>query len=166
MMAGVFSGLLGMLCSCGASMPESELVSVEYTTSTMRANHEYEAHVELQPNGDVLLRAMKKNYGPLVEKKVDASALKRLREIIKENKMYAYKEAYKLFFDVKDGRMWSFHAKFADGQSISSHGSNAWPNGDGLKQIKAYVTELIGDDEPQVVEGDDESQNVGSEDAE
>ena len=46
---------------------------------------------------------------------------------------------------VMDGWGWSFSARFADGSSISSHGSNASPKGNGLGRIRGYMDELIQD---------------------
>ena len=34
---------------------------------------------------------------------------------------------------------------FADGSSIGSHGSNAWPKGNGLGRIRAYMEQLVED---------------------
>ena len=43
---------------------------------------------------------------------------------------------------VLDGWMWEFKAKFSDGTSIYSHGSNASPRGEGLARIRNLMSEL------------------------
>ena len=59
--------------------------------------------------------------------------------------MYQYKEAYLPRIEVLDGWGWSFNAKFSDGSSIYSHGSNARPKGDGLGRIQMYMENLVED---------------------
>ena len=71
--------------------------------------------------------------------------MKRFRQIIEEEKMYKYKESYRPKLEVLDGWGWSFNAKFSDGSSIYSHGSNATPRGDGLARIQGLMHELIED---------------------
>ena len=145
MMISVLGSLLGM--GLGMGMPDSELVSVEYTVTGTMAGYQYYALVERQQDGVVMVKAMRKNYGELVEKRVDGKVLDDLRDIIKEHKMYAYKEHYRPRMQVLDGYMWSFHAAFADGKCISSGGSNAGPSDDGLETIREYVIALLGDGE-------------------
>ena len=125
---------------------------VELTKSGTMAGYIYEGHVDREENGDVVLRAMRENYGPLVTKKVDDEALKAIRNIIEKNQMYAYKEHYRPKGEVYDGYSWHFYAEFDDGSCISSGGYNAGPKDDGLGEIRAYITELIGDTMPDVVE--------------
>lgn len=124
-------------------MPKGELISVEYHVSGTAAGYQYYYLVERQKDGTVVLKAMKEEYGEIIEKKVDAKVLSHIRDIIKSHKMYKYKERYLPYFDVRDGYMWGFYAKFSDGESISSRGSNAWPKDDGLGAIRAYITEVL-----------------------
>ena len=65
--------------------------------------------------------------------------------IIEEEKMYAYKERYRPPMEVLDGESWGFSARFADGSSIYTSGSNAWPEGNGLGRIQSYMIELVQD---------------------
>ena len=150
----LLSGIMAMLVGCSPKkvMPAGELVSVELTKSGTMAGYIYEGHVDRQENGEVVLKAMRENYGPLVTKTVDAEALKRIRDIIERNRMYAYKEDYRPSVQVYDGYSWHFYAEFDDGSCISSCGYNAGPKDDGLGEIRAYITELIGDTMPDVVE--------------
>jgi hypothetical protein len=62
-----------------------------------------------------------------------------------EEKMYGYKESYSPIFKVLDGYSWHLRVRFSDGTSISSGGSNARPEGDGLKRLENYLNQLIAD---------------------
>ena len=136
-------GALGVLtgCSMFQKMPEGKLVSLEYTRSAMRGN-EYEVSLTTEANGDVVLRAMKENYGELIEKKLTEEEVAGFVSIIKEEKMYKYKEKYRPLLKVLDGYMWHFNARFEQG-SIDSGGSNASPGGEGLNRIKAYAISIV-----------------------
>jgi hypothetical protein len=143
----LLTGLLGTFSSCMShqGMPTGELVSVEYTEHGTAAGYKYYGSVERLENGPVMLKAMKKNYDSIIEKKVDAEVLTHIQNVIKEHKMYKYKESYRPTFQVLDGYSWSFEAKFSDGQKIYSHGSNARPRGDGLDTLKEYMKGLVSD---------------------
>lgn len=145
LLACLIGGMLGLFGCAMKKMPESELISVELTHSGTMAGYEYEGRVQQDSTGAFVLRAMKENYGPLFEKKLNAEAMKRFRQIIEEEKMYQYKDSYRPKMQVMDGWGWSFSARFADGSSISSHGSNASPKGNGLGRIRGYMDELIQD---------------------
>ena len=146
LIACLIGGLLSILgCAPKKLMPESELVSVEYTRSGTMAGYEYEGRVKQDSTGSFVLRAMKESYGPLFEKKLDAGAMKQFRQIIEEEKMYQYKDSYLPKMEVLDGWGWSFHARFSDGASIDSYGSNARPDGNGLGRIHALMDSLIQD---------------------
>jgi len=64
--------------------------------------------------------------------------LKAALEIINRERMLDYGVSYQLNseFQVLDGYSWSFSARLADGRKVSSHGSNAEPDGDGLASIQ------------------------------
>lgn len=138
-------GLFGVLGCALKKMPEGDLVSVEYSRHGTMARAEFEGRVEQDSTGAYVLTAMKETYGLLFEKKVDAEVMKRFRQIIVEEKMYKYKETYRPPFEVLDGWGWSFRARFSDGSSIYSHGSNASPSDNGLSRIRGYMSELIQD---------------------
>ena len=147
LLACLTSALLG-LCGCAVNkMPEGELVSISFSHHTTQANAEFEGSVEKVDDGVFILKATKEDYGPLFEKKIDAKAMQQFRNIIKEEKMYSYKEIY-VNPNVLDGWMWSFGAKFSDGTKIYSHGSNARPKGEGLHRIRTLMKELIQDGLP------------------
>jgi hypothetical protein len=123
-------------------MPDGDLVCVEYSRHGTMARAEFEGSIERDSTGVYVLRAMQEPYGPLFQKVLDVTEMQQFRQIIEEEKMYKYKEAYRPMMQVLDGWMWSFRAKFSDGTSISSHGSNAGPKGDGLVRIRGLMTEL------------------------
>ena len=145
MLITLISGWLGSVSVEGifSRMPKGELISVEYHVSGTAAGYQYYYLVERQKDGTVVLKAMKENYGEIIEKKVDAKVLSHIQDIIKSYKMYKYKERYLPYFDVRDGYMWDFYARFSEGESIGSGGSNVWPKNDGLGAIRAYVTEVL-----------------------
>ncbi len=146
LMACLISSLFCLLsCTQKKKMPEGELVSVEYTISGTMEGYEYEGRVKADSTGAFVLRAMKKNYGPLFEKKIGSQEMKKFRQIIEEEKMYEYEDYYQPDMEVMDGWGWSFSASFSDGASITSSGSNASPGGSGLGRINAYMEELVQD---------------------
>lgn len=149
------AGVMGLLTSCSvkAQMPESELVSITYTRSGTMAGYEYEGHVTKTDSG-VVAKAMRKNYSPLYQLKVDKKALADLRDIIREEKMYAYEPDYRPPFQIYDGYSWSFEAVFADGKSISSSGYHTSPAGNGLKRVRAYMEELVRSEKATMIEPD------------
>ena len=81
----------------------------------------------------------------MFEKRITKENMAHFRQIIEEEKMYKYKEAYRPLMEVLDGWGWSFNAKFSDGSWIDSHGSNARPSGNGLGRIEGYMNQLIQD---------------------
>ena len=143
----LISGWLGSVTVEGifSRMPKGELVWVEYTKSGTMACYIYYSEVELQKDGTVIVKSQKESCGEIIEKKVDPKVLTDLRNIIKEHKMYKYKEHYRPYFQVLDGYSWTFSARFSDGTSISSSGSNAGPGGDGLHVLRDYMRGLVSD---------------------
>lgn len=149
-MTGFLGSIFGLFTACGqnATMPEGKLLSLEYTESGTMAGYTFEGSVVTMKDGTVRLRVSYERYGPLVKKTVDAKVLDDLKQIMKEEKMYAYKSSYQPILEVLDGWGWSFHASFENHQYISSGGSNARPPGNGLSRIESYLTSLIGDSRP------------------
>ena len=155
----LIGSLLGALSCTAKKMPEGDLLYIEYSRHGTMAQPEYEGRVEQDSTGAFVLTAMKETYGPLFEKKVDTEVMKHFRQIIEEEKMYKYKEQYRPMFQVYDGYTWSFYAKFSDGSSISSGGSNARPSGNGLSRIRGLMTDLVqSGDQIEFREGDEEEE--------
>lgn len=142
-MALLISSLFSMLSCISKKMPGEELLSIEYTRSGTMAGYEYEGRVVQDSTGTFVLRAMKETYGPLFEKELDTKAMEVFRQIIEEERMYKYKEAYRPQMEVLDGWSWSFTACFSDGSKIYSHGNNAGPGDNGLERIRGYMEELV-----------------------
>lgn len=151
-MIAALTGLVG----CGAQVPEGDLLSVEYTESGTMAGYIYEGRMKQNPDGTFVLKAMKENYGPLYQKQISKEAADTIRQIIIEEKMYKYKEHYRPRMEVLDGYGWHFAAKFSEGSSIYSSGSNAWPRGNGLGRIQGYLQRLIADADSIVEETEEE----------
>ena len=149
--------LLGSLCGCGffAKMPTGALLELEYSKHGSRGGTEYMTQVKRMENGDMVLRAMQKEDGPLMEKTLTAEEVKGFVQIIEEEKMYKYKERYNPIFDIKDGRSWTFRARFED-DYIYSHGYAASPSGDGLERIMGYSQKLVEHGAQPVAEQQDE----------
>ena len=151
-MASIVGVLMGMLTGCGIGkqMPKGKLLSMEYTRSGSMSGYQYETRVTTEDNGDVVLRAMKEEYGPLYEKKLTKEEIAGFVKIMEEEGMYKYKERYKPLLKVLDGTSWHFEARFEQGE-IYSGGYHAWPNGNGLQRIKDYSISLL-DDAQQIVQ--------------
>lgn len=141
---GLLTTLLGSLCGCGffAKMPTGKLIELEYSTHGSRGGAEFTTQVKKMENGEMVLRAMQEESGPLMEKTLTAEELQGFVQIIEEEKMYKYKERYNPIFDIKDGRSWTFRARFED-DYIYSHGYASTPSGDGLERIKDYSKKLV-----------------------
>ena len=141
----LFGGLLGLVGCTVKRMPEGSLVRVELTRSGTMAGYEWYGCAEPDSTGVFVLRAMKESYGPVFQKQLSHEVMNQFRQVIEDEKMFKYKESYHPKMEVLDGWGWSFRAKFSDGSSISSHGSNASPKGNGLARIQGLMTELIQD---------------------
>ena len=146
LLSACLGGVLGLMSSCGANaqMPKGELTSLSYTRSGMMAGYEYEGRVEKTDSG-IIVKAMRESYGPSYQLTIDQKTLDKFRAIIEEEKMYEYKNRYEPAVRVLDGYMWSFFANFSDDQYISSGGSNAGPDGNGLGRIWKLFIELAND---------------------
>lgn len=134
-------------CGACAQMPQGALQELRYTKSGMMAGYAHYVHLEQSDSAGIVLRAQQESYGQLYEKKLTEAELQGFVKIIEEERMYAYAERYEPPFEVLDGYMWSFNARFAD-KSISSHGSNARPGGKGLERIREYSAQLVKDGKP------------------
>ena len=138
----LIGGLLSAVSCSVKKMPEGDLLRVEFSRHAARAGAEYEGLVERDSTGAYILKAMQTPYGPLFQKQLDATEVQQFRQIIQEEKMYQYKDIYTPMMRVLDGYSWSFYAKFSDGSSISTHGENARPKGEGLARIRNLMTAL------------------------
>lgn len=64
--------------------------------------------------------------------------LKQALEIIEKNRMLDYGQSYSVRSDIEvlDGYAWEFGARLNDGRKVSSRGSNAEPDGEGLAEMQ------------------------------
>ena len=74
-----------------------------------------------------------------VRYKADRQLMDDVQRIFSERRMYRYKSSYRPKLKVLDGYSWHYSAKFADGESFSSSGNNAWPRGDAFDAIADLV---------------------------
>ena len=65
-----------------------------------------------------------------------------LAQIVREEKMSKYKEHYTQPYTILDGTSWSLYVRFDDKTSCVSSGYEAWPEGDGLKKLQAFLREV------------------------
>lgn len=119
---------------CGLEM-------VEYQHQSMMMQPVAEVRLE-RKNGKVVLATR----GTNTEEKEfilddGEQLLKDALAIIEEEKMLDYGISYELPPDMQplDGYAWSFSARLADGRSISTHGHNASPGGEGLGKMQELL---------------------------
>ncbi len=72
-----------------------------------------------------------------------ASLLQDIGKVVREHKMYKYKERYKSLFKVLDGNAWSMTIKYMNGKRITSGGYAASPKDDGLRVIVGMMRKQI-----------------------
>ncbi len=140
-------GALFCLLSCGtkAPKPKGDLLFLEYTARGTMDGYEYQGRIEQVSDTAFILTAMKMTYGPLFRKQISKAEMDKFKKIIIAEKMYKYKEHYRPMFEVKDGRIWHFYAKFSDGTKIHSDGENAVPGNNGLPKILNSLQQMIED---------------------
>ena len=114
---------------------------VEYQHQSMMMQPVAEVRLE-RTNGKVVLATR----GTNTEEKEfvlddGEQLLKEALAIIEEEKMLNYGISYELPPDMQplDGYSWSFSARLADGRSISTHGYNAGPGGEGLGKMQELL---------------------------
>ncbi len=121
---------------CGLDM-------VEYCSQGMRMSPVAQMRVE-RKDGKVVF-AIKGTTTDEKEYVIDdgEQILKEALEIIEQEKMLEYQSSYsrKTSGRILDGEKWSFEAKLADGRSLSTHGSNAYPDGKGLNRMSKLLYE-------------------------
>lgn len=135
------------LFSCGgikSSGPEGKLISYSYGHQGSMAQPTYDFSMKRLDdktceiayfNHDVEPRI--ENYEYVLDTVVKPIALMdSVEAIVRESKMWNYKERYKPVFEVMDGDSWSLSFKF-EGQELpfSSSGYCAGPKGDGMHNV-------------------------------
>lgn len=122
---------------------QCELDMVEYCHQGMRMSPVAQVRVE-RKDGKVIF-AIKGTTTNEKEYVIDdgEQILKEALEIIEQEKMLDYKSSYSIDPSIRilDGEKWSFEAKLADGRSVSTHGRNAYPDGNGLNRMSKLLYE-------------------------
>ena len=128
------------------TMPQGELVEVDYHYQGMAMEMIGSPRLQRQTDGRALLSF--ELYGQERQFEVSDTLLAAARAIIEEERMYEYGVSYDLVMDgamILDGYSWSFGATFLAADStqvrLSSHGSNAEPDGDGLNRLRRLLTD-------------------------
>lgn len=124
------------------SMPSAELVSVSLSEHGMMSEPNYSFAVQRDSDQSLVCIAYRDEYHSYMKHRVEPSLLDSVRQIIDQQRMYGYRQHY-YNPDVLDGESWSFHASFADGQAVSSSGSNASPGGHGLGQLYKLLSAAV-----------------------
>lgn len=126
------------------TMPQGKLLELEYNFSGMRIEmfSDFDLHrKEKGPGATMKFRHFNKE----VTYEVSDTLLDAAKRIIEEEKMYEYGISYEWESlnggRILDGYAWHFYAGFEDKQHISSRGSNASPDGDGLHRIRELLSE-------------------------
>lgn len=122
-----------------AKMPEGRLNEVSYRYQGMRMEMVNSPSLKRFADGKALLKF--RFYTDERSCEVSDTLLDRAREIIEAEEMYEYEPSYSPKFEgrILDGESWNFDATFEGGERLSSHGSNAWPKGNGLHRINQLL---------------------------
>ena len=88
-----------------------------------------------------LLDILRSHTGKVIFDTSIELTLKEALAIIEEEKMLNYGISYELPPEMQplDGYSWSFSARLADGRSLSTHGYNAGPGGEGLGKMQELL---------------------------
>lgn len=108
---------------------------VEYHYQAMRM--EPVAEVRLERKGDKVVLVAKGTISEETEYVLEdgEELLKEALAIIEAENMLNYGVSYEPTIQPLDGYAWWFSARLADGRSVSSHGHNAQPEGEGLGKM-------------------------------
>ncbi len=140
---------LSVLLSCTSTassarrMPEAQLVSVSYSDRGMMAYPNFDYRMQREADGSVWCLAFSHESCAYEKYSVDSSRLDSACCIIRDHKMYAYKDRYSPMLEVLDGNSWGFSAAFADGSYLSSSGNNAEPNNGGLSALRQFFGRAV-----------------------
>ena len=124
---------------------DSDLVGFHYSYDGTIGGNNYRYDID---DGVFTYEAMDNNYGEL-SAPVGDDLLKKLKDIYLANKVYQWDGFSKYATNVSDGDGFSVSFRFADGESCSAHGSNAYPEGYGAFSsdmeavIGPFVKQLI-----------------------
>lgn len=123
-------------------MPNSQLTEVRILSYGMIAQPLYSYRVKSEKDGTVTCAYFDQSRNCYVRCRVKAELLDEMRAVIESHKMHRYKRLY-TNPDVLDGISWKFEVIFADGQSLYSSGSNAWPRDNGCEILRDMCAEAV-----------------------
>lgn len=126
--------------SADSSVQDGNIVYLEYSEyGTMAQPNEY-YKVEMLENGCV---KVKRQRGMDEEEFVtDGTLIAELKKIYDDGQVSSWKESYEPECEVLDGYSWNIEVKFDTGYDKCSHGNNARPESDALKQFSNIIWNL------------------------
>lgn len=118
-----------------SNVEKCALDMVEYHYQAMRI--EPVAEVRLERKGDKVVLVAKGTTSEETEYVLEdgEQLLKEALAIIEAENMLDYGVSYEPAIQPLDGYAWWFSARLADGRSVTSHGHNAQPEGEGLGKM-------------------------------
>ncbi len=137
----LFGGLFGCRSGIGekgenglgifAKTNASGLTGFSYSYDGTIGGNNYSYDVRKMPDGKIVFNYESMEYPDYGEmkKEVGQALLDRLEEIYREQKICRWEGYNKYNPNVCDGSGFSLRFSFADGKSMSAHGSNCYPNG-------------------------------------
>lgn len=121
------------------TMPKGRLLSVEYDYQGMAMEMISKTKLSRIDSVPVLTFMY---FGEEMRCEVGDSLFVQARDIIEQERMYAYEGSYSLdpsLGPILDGDRWEFYATFEGKERIYSHGRNVSPKGDGLHRISKLL---------------------------
>lgn len=112
--------------------------SYHYSTSPAYNHNEYSA--KLLEDGRCQIGFAHNELGDTIV--VGGEVMKQIDAIYRDHKIYNYKKEYSPKFEILDGDMWGYSAHFGE-ESFSSHGNNAGPSDNGLREINNIIMDLL-----------------------
>lgn len=139
--------LLGCTSAPKQNLQDEDLVCYEYAEHGTMAqpNHDIRVAISHDSTGCIVRLFDNPNY---LYYKTDVQLLQQINQLIQSHQIYQYKEHYRCPFEVLDGTSWNFTARFKNGQNLSSHGHEAWPDDDGLQLINQKIQNHVKEQKP------------------
>lgn len=129
---------------CANGRPGSQIVSYEYRYSGCMI-HPIVSYELVRSASGVQTLSYSKNDGVIHSIVLQEDALDKIDLMAKHGRLFRLKERYTPLMRILDGYTWSLRIAY-ERDSISSHGSNAYPSRrkwDVIEEINGYLEELI-----------------------
>ena len=133
------------LLACGQACPEGRLSYYEFSYSGTMAWPITYYRVELDEESGQLTLGWSRSEPEITLIRVGPEVLSHIDALVKEYRLYRLKDRYLPPVRILDGHQWSVYFRYEQ-DSISSHGSNAWPSGrlrEGMDAVNDYLKGLI-----------------------